>query len=211
MKARIATLTLALFAVAAVGVLNAQDDQQDTASDAKKVQDKIVASCPVSGGAVNEEHFVEKDGKKIYFCCENCPKAYEADPEKFAAAANFQLLETKQMVQVACPLSGGPLNAEMKVKIGETEVGFCCENCQGKVAKMEKKEQIATVFASTEKGFTKQTECPLSGHPIAADQSVDHEGQMIYFCCESCVKSFKEDPSKYADKIAGLIKKDGDK
>ena len=95
----------------------------------------------------------------------------------------------------------------MAVSIGDTKVGFCCENCEGKVAKMEKKEQIETVFASTEKGFTMQTECPLSGGPISADQSVDHEGQMIYFCCESCVKSFKEDPAKFADKVAPLLKK----
>lgn len=214
MKARIATLSLALFAIVAVGALSAQDAQKETKTDSATVKsqdEKLEANCPVSGGAVNADHFVEKDGKKIYFCCENCPETYKADPEKFAAAANYQLLQTAQMIQVACPLSGGPLNPEMKVKVGTTEVGFCCENCQGKIAKMEQKEQISTVFASTDKGFTLQTECPLSGHDIAADQSVEHEGQMIYFCCEDCVKAFKADPAKYADKIAPLMKKDADK
>jgi YHS domain-containing protein len=214
MKARIATLSLALFGLVIVTALSAQDTKSQNPPDTATAdaQLPIEANCPVSGGAVNAEHFVERDGKKIYFCCENCPAAFKADPDKFAAAVNYQLLQTAQMVQVACPLSGGPLNPEAKVKVGTKNVTFCCENCQGKVAKMEQKEQIATVFGDVSKGFTMQTECPLSGHAIAADQSVEHEGQMIYFCCEDCVKAFKEDPAKYADKIAPLLKKkDADK
>ena len=101
MKARIATLTLALFAVVAVSALNAQDGKkQDTSSDAVEVKDKFVATCPVSGAAASEETFIEKDGKKTYFCCDNCAGAYKEDPSKYTAAANFQLLQTEQMVQV---------------------------------------------------------------------------------------------------------------
>lgn len=205
MNIRIATLALAMFGVLAVGVLSAQDAKTVDA----KAQDapKFSATCPVSGGAAKEDHFVEKDGKKIYFCCENCPNTFKASPEKFTANVNFQLLETKQMTQVGCPLSGGPVSAEMKVKIGDVEVGFCCDQCQGKIAKMEKKEQIAAVFASTDKGFTMQTECPISGHALDVNQFVEHAGQNIYFCCEDCVKAFKADPAKFADKIAPLMKK----
>ena len=39
--------------------------------------------CPVSGKEINPEHSVEYKGEKVYFCCPNCPKAFEADPEKF--------------------------------------------------------------------------------------------------------------------------------
>ncbi|MDA7979222.1 MAG: TRASH domain-containing protein [Pirellulales bacterium] len=211
MKARITTLTLALFAVVAVSGLSAQDGQQGTASSTAKAQDKFVASCPISGGAASEENFIERNGKKIYFCCPNCSKAFEASPEKFAATVNYQLLQTKQMVQVGCPLSGGPIAGDKKVKIGTTEVDFCCQNCQGKIAKMDQKEQVATVFGSAAKGFTMQTKCPVSGQPISTEHTVKHEGTDIYFCCPNCKAGFEKDPAKYADKVAHLIKKDAGK
>lgn len=40
-------------------------------------------SCPVMGGAINKAIFVEYQGKKVYFCCQGCPAAFKADPEKY--------------------------------------------------------------------------------------------------------------------------------
>lgn len=53
-------------------------------ADIKKgftMQDK----CPVSGKPINVKQKTEYKGKSVYFCCGNCPKAFEKDPEKFAA------------------------------------------------------------------------------------------------------------------------------
>jgi hypothetical protein len=39
-------------------------------------------TCPVMGGAINKDIFVEHNGKKIYFCCEECKAKYLKDPDK---------------------------------------------------------------------------------------------------------------------------------
>jgi hypothetical protein len=39
--------------------------------------------CPVSGKPVDVTKFVEFKGRRIGFCCENCPKAFEKEPGKF--------------------------------------------------------------------------------------------------------------------------------
>src|SRR5678815_1334635 len=62
--------------------------------------------CPVSGKAATENS-VDYKGGKVYFCCENCPKAFSADSKKFATKANAQLVATGQVKQEKCPLSGG--------------------------------------------------------------------------------------------------------
>lgn len=113
------------------------------------------ATCPVSGQPVDETKFVEYKDAKVYFCCGNCPGAFKKDTAKFAAKANHQLVGTKQFAQKACPLSGGKLNADKTVEIGDVKVGFCCENCQGKVAAAKEPEQLELVFADKpfEKGF----------------------------------------------------------
>jgi YHS domain-containing protein len=39
--------------------------------------------CPVMGGTVNKEIFVEYKGKKVYFCCPSCVGEFQKDPEKY--------------------------------------------------------------------------------------------------------------------------------
>jgi Cu+-exporting ATPase len=53
-----------------------------------KVGDRT--KCPVSGHEFvvkADSPHAEYNGKTYYFCCPDCPKAFEANPEKFAAKA----------------------------------------------------------------------------------------------------------------------------
>lgn len=42
-------------------------------------------TCPVMGGAIDKNIFVEYKGKKVYFCCKACVETFQADPEKYIA------------------------------------------------------------------------------------------------------------------------------
>ncbi len=121
------------------------------AADEKKADLK----CPVSGKPALTEHAVDHNGGKVYFCCPNCPKAFEKDTAKFAEKANAQLVASGQAKQTKCPLTGRPLNAEQKVTVAGVEVQFCCMNCKGKVAKADEAEQAKLVFsdAAFKKGY----------------------------------------------------------
>lgn len=37
------------------------------------------------------------------------------------------------------------------------------------------------------------------GEPVV----IEHEGQEVKFCCDSCVPRFKKDPAKYLSKLSG--------
>jgi hypothetical protein len=113
---------------------------------------KIEPLCPVSGHACDPDATAAFEGGKVCFCCEKCVKAFAADSAKFAAKARQQLVATGQMVQKGCPLSGGPVKAGTEVEVGGVPVGFCCNNCKGKVAKAAADEQVNLVFGSG-KGF----------------------------------------------------------
>ena len=41
--------------------------------------------CPVMGGAIDKNIFVEYKGKKVYFCCPGCEDKFKAEPEKYLA------------------------------------------------------------------------------------------------------------------------------
>ncbi len=40
-------------------------------------------TCPVMGGAIDKNIFIEYQGKKVYFCCNGCPDIFKANPEKY--------------------------------------------------------------------------------------------------------------------------------
>jgi YHS domain-containing protein len=127
-----------------IGMVSADDKEKS--KDEKK---KEAAFCPVGGigHEINKEVAVDFEGGKVHFCCDKCPAAFKKDTDKFAAHARHQLLATGQIEQVACPLSGRKVNPEKKAEVAGLEIAFCCENCQGAIAKIEKEEEkIAKVF-----------------------------------------------------------------
>jgi len=119
------------------------------AEDKKEVKlDGI--KCPLSGKAATENS-VDYKGGKVYFCCENCPKAFDA--KKHGTKANAQLVATGQAKQAKCPISGAKLNPDTAITVAGAKVAFCCEKCQGKVKDATGDDQIALVFG--EEAFKK--------------------------------------------------------
>ncbi|WP_417380383.1 hypothetical protein [Gimesia sp.] len=113
------------------------------------------AICPVAGKPANPAQTVAYKGGSVSLCCGNCKKAFEANPKKFAAKANMQLVATKQAKQVNCPFAGKPVNPAQAVTVAGTEVKFCCGGCKAKASKAEGDAQIKLIFndKAFEKGF----------------------------------------------------------
>ena len=111
-----------------------------------KEKKEFKATCPVAKKPAKEDKTAEYKGGKVYFCCANCPKAFAKDTAKYAARANMQLAQTGQAEQGKCPFSGGELNKDTKIKVGDAEVAFCCEKCQAKAEKATGDEQLELVW-----------------------------------------------------------------
>jgi YHS domain-containing protein len=56
-----------------------------TAGEVVAAAEIMQKTCPVMGGTINKDLFVEYKGKKVYFCCSGCEKHFEAEPEKYLA------------------------------------------------------------------------------------------------------------------------------
>jgi YHS domain-containing protein len=159
--------------------------------------EKTYGKCPISGKAAKEEASKDYKGKKVYFCCDGCPGAFDA--EKHGTKANHQLAVTGQIKQTGCPYSGGKVKAGTEIDIDGVKVGFCCDNCKGKTEKAD--DKVTMVFKSIAKGFTLQTKCPVSGKDIDTSVVSEKDGKKVYLCCEGCVAPYENDPAKYADKL----------
>jgi len=125
-------------------------------TDKKETEDgerKFTAKCPVSGEAAKETEFTAYKDKQVYFCCDKCKAAFEAEPTKFGTKANHQLVQTKQFVQKKCPISGADFKKEESARVSNVMVHFCCEKCKGSVQSADAAEKLEMIFA--EKPFKK--------------------------------------------------------
>ena len=126
---------------------------EEKASKKLSEEDKFTAKCPVSGEAASKEQFTSYKEKDVYFCCDKCKAAYEAEPKKFEAKANYQLVQTKQFKQKMCPISGGAFKKKFEASVANVAVRFCCEKCEGAVESAEADAKLEMVFA--EEAFKK--------------------------------------------------------
>ncbi len=153
--------------------------------------------CPVMGGAVDfGVRTMTADGP-VYFCCPACISKFEKDPAKYAdqAAVQRQALKKLERVQVACPVTGNPIDGKTFVFLEGQGIHFCCENCPPKYVPSRDKAKL-------EASFTYQTRCPVSGEKIDPTAFVDLAGRRIYLCCKGCGEKLTKDPAKYASKLA---------
>ncbi|MCA9439658.1 MAG: hypothetical protein KC964_02545, partial [Candidatus Omnitrophica bacterium] len=156
--------------------------------------------CAVNPGSKVDftKFFLTEDGP-VYFCCGNCCAEFAKDPAKYAEGVEKQRahLASLTKIQVACPVSGKPVDPNVTKEFDGQTIAFCCTNCCAEYSKDPAK------FAKELVGsFTYQTLCPVSGKPI--DPTVSFElaaGQRVYFCCGNCCAEFAKDPAKYADKV----------
>ena len=51
-------------------------------------------TCPVMGGAIDENMFVEHEGRRVYFCCGGCEGTFKKDPATFLAKLDAELAKT---------------------------------------------------------------------------------------------------------------------
>ena len=128
------------------------------AGDKDKKKHKV--TCVVSGETIDETEYSNYKKGKVYFCCGGCKADFDEASATFAVAANYQLVATGQYMQTNCPVSGRGLNPKKTVKVANSDVTFCCGNCQGKTNKAEDKMAFIFADASFDKGFSPIPEKP---------------------------------------------------
>jgi YHS domain-containing protein len=114
---------------------------------------KVEPICPVSRQPCDPKISQDFHGGRVWFCCQKCKQSFANDPAPYAAAAHQQMVLTRQFVQRACPLDGGPVAAGTRIDIGGVDVGFCCDACRSRAEKASDDDQVQLVFGNLGRGF----------------------------------------------------------
>lgn len=124
--------------------------EADAAKSLAKVDEAIIAdqkatyaadACPVSGQKIAQGEGVDKvvGNRLVRFCCDGCPAKYEADPAKFEAKLDEQIIDAQKASYPleTCVVSGEKLGDHgdpVDLVVGNQLVRLCCAACEKKVA-----------------------------------------------------------------------------
>lgn len=66
--------------------MSAMSDEMENMPTEAVTADNGQKTCPVmKGNPIDTDIFVEYQGKKVYFCCDDCKAAFLKSPEKYVA------------------------------------------------------------------------------------------------------------------------------
>lgn len=135
-------------------------------------------TCPVSGKPVDPtKPILAFDGKNVGFCCDNCPKSFEKEPEKFKAKIVADAAPAKPAeAPKPAPAVAAPAKPAEPAKPADPA-----------------KPALAAINAK----------CPVSDKDVDPTKVLLFAGKSfgVGFCCDNCPKAFEKDPAKYLAKI----------
>lgn len=162
----------------------------------------------------NPAAYVKRTHKEQLLAIKNAPKSedhhgdHHAQDPKSDAKQDSKGDEKKFLGKgdgiETCPVTGEPVNKNLKYEVNGRAFYVCCEGCAEKVKKnpdaylkpveTEKKE---TAFLA--KGDGIET-CPVTGEPVKKDLKGEVDGQTFYVCCAGCIDTVKQNPAAYLKK-----------
>ncbi|MFN7930094.1 MAG: hypothetical protein U0Y68_19650 [Blastocatellia bacterium] len=120
-----------------------------------------IESCPVSGEKIESKDFkADFYGRTVYFCCEHCLAAAQKNPELYVKKTEAEQKEAVKGIAAkehdhsehnagksevkflgkgdgitTCPVTGEPINKEIKAEINGRTIYACCADCLETVKK----------------------------------------------------------------------------
>ncbi len=64
---------------------HADDEHGKSTPAAVEMPDTLQKTCPVMGGPIDPNIYIEYQGKRVYFCCKGCDQKFRENPEKYIA------------------------------------------------------------------------------------------------------------------------------
>ncbi len=96
---------------------------------AEETKSKPQEVCPVMGGKIDKNVYIDFQAQRIYICCPGCKDIFLKDPEKYMKKITDDNVRLDS-VQEKCPVMGGKINKEIFADYKGRRVYFCCEGCR---------------------------------------------------------------------------------
>lgn len=93
---------------------------------------RLQTHCPVMGGQIDPNQFVDVDGKRIYVCCAGCDREILDDPARYVSKLEAEGI-TVARLQTLCPVMNLPIDRALYHDHDGWRIYVCCPGCLGEV------------------------------------------------------------------------------
>ncbi len=107
-------------------------DHGEPGHDDHAAEPRRQTHCPVMGGPINRDHFVEVEGYRIYVCCPGCDDAILEDPQRYIRAMREEGI-TPYRLQTHCPVMDLPIDRDHYHDHDGRRIYVCCPGCLDEV------------------------------------------------------------------------------
>ena len=132
------------------------------ADEAKAPETTPQTKCPIKGGDINKDVFVDYQGKRVYFCCAGCDKKFMANADTLIKAAEAKGITFEAAPQTMCPVSDEEIDTDIFVEKDGKKTYFCCKKCLAK-------------FKASPDEYLKKLNAPAAAATQATEKKADHD------------------------------------
>ncbi len=178
---------------------------------------------PICGMTVEPETAAgnfEFEGETYYFCAESCLNKFRQNPKQYldkpsVQNAPVQISRTRadektDHIDPACGMTVEPETAAGNFEFEGETYYFCTESCLNKFRQNPKQYldkqsvqnapvQISRTHADEKTDYIDPV-CGMTVNPESAAGNFEFERETYYFCAESCLNKFRQNPKQYLDK-----------
>jgi YHS domain-containing protein len=113
-----------------------EGEKQDSKGAEKKFLGKGdgIETCPVMGTPVNKKLKNEVNGRVFYVCCEGCAEVVKNDPDLYLKPVEGEKKKEQEFLgkgdgAETCPVTGEPVDKELKAEVDGQTFYVCCAGC----------------------------------------------------------------------------------
>lgn len=93
---------------------------------------KLQTQCPVMGGAIDTDYYVDVDGLRIYVCCPGCDRTILEEPQRYIDKMKDDGV-TPYRLQTHCPIMNLPIDRAHYHDHDGWRIYVCCPGCLDEV------------------------------------------------------------------------------
>lgn len=109
------------------------DEDHDDHTDHDHDEDHTFQTeCPVMGGPIDRDHFVDAEGYRIYVCCPGCDETIEEDPQSYIDEMKEAGVQPYRL-QTHCPIMDLEINRDLYHDHEGKRIYICCPGCMDEV------------------------------------------------------------------------------
>lgn len=192
---------LAAVAVIAFGVHASEIDPVAVPA----VLDLLNKTDPVTKKKVAKGRTVDWHGIRAHFAGEKSAGEFKKTPKKYLAALKLRLVEVKPGTTVVslenarCPVTGGKVDRKALVDRAGIRVYLSSAGAKEKFTAAPGKHLAKLGYRQVPRVIDlRNISCPVTGDTCYVEAGIwaEHDGIRVHFCCDDCIKEFKEHPKR---------------